>query len=85
MPRKNLPALVQAMILLPLFLWAAWAVASEKLESFLALPLSTVESGCALLGASLMELFWKSTAVFLAFGAASIRSTTARLGSTSGW
>jgi flagellar biosynthesis protein FlhB len=69
LPRQNLPALVQAMVLLPLFLWAAWAVSSEKLEAFLALPLSTVESGCGLLAASLMDLFWKSTAVFLAFGA----------------
>jgi len=69
LPRQNLPSLLQAVILLPLFLWAAYAVARENLDVFLALPLGRVESGCGLLGASLMELFWKSAAVFLGFGA----------------
>ncbi len=69
LPRQNLPSLIQAVILLPLFLWAAYAVVREKLDLFLALPLQTVEKGSALLGASLMELFWKSAAVFLVFGA----------------
>jgi flagellar biosynthetic protein FlhB len=69
LPRQNLSSVVQAVIMLPLFLWAAWAIVSEKLEAFLALPLTTVESGCGLVAASLMELCWKSTAVFLAFGA----------------
>jgi flagellar biosynthetic protein FlhB len=68
LPRQNLPSLFQAMVLLPLFLWAAYTIAREKLDLFLTLPLQSVESGCALLGASLMELFWKSAAVFLVFG-----------------
>jgi flagellar biosynthetic protein FlhB len=68
LPRRNLPSLLQAMILLPLFLWAAYAIARERLDLFLTLPMQSVESGCALLGASLMELLWKSAAVFLAFG-----------------
>ncbi|MBZ5585444.1 MAG: EscU/YscU/HrcU family type III secretion system export apparatus switch protein [Acidobacteriia bacterium] len=69
LPRQNLPSLLQAVVLLPLFLWAAYVVARDKLEVFLTMPLATAESGSALLGASLMELFWKSAAVFLAFGA----------------
>ena len=39
LPRQNLPALLQAVILLPLFLWAVYAIARDKLEGFLALPL----------------------------------------------
>jgi flagellar biosynthesis protein FlhB len=69
LPRQNLPALMQAVIMLPLFLWAAYAVAREKLDAFLMLPLGGVESGAALLGSSLIELLWKAAAVFLVFGA----------------
>ena len=69
LPRQTLPSLLQAMVLLPLFLWAVWAIARDKLEAFLALPLGSVESGVGFMGASLMELFWKAAVVFLGFGA----------------
>ena len=69
LPKQNLPALFQAAILLPLFLWAVYAIARDKLEAFLALPLESVESGCGFIGSSLMELFWKAAVVFLVFGA----------------
>ena len=32
-PKQNLPSLVQAMVLLPVFLWAVYVVARDKLES----------------------------------------------------
>src|ERR1017187_10441859 len=63
--KQNLPSLAQALVLLPMFLWAVWVVAREKLDTFLELP---VESGFSLIGTSLMELFWKAAAVFLMFG-----------------
>lgn len=69
LPRQNLPALLQAVVLLPVFLWAAYAIARDKLEAYLSLPLQSVESGCRLIAASTMELFWKAAAVFLVFGA----------------
>jgi flagellar biosynthesis protein FlhB len=69
LPRQNLPALLQAVVLLPVFLWAAYAIARDKLDTFLSLPLQSVESGCRLIAASTMELFWKAAAVFLVFGA----------------
>src|SRR5579871_4546221 len=43
LPRQNLPALLQASVLLPIFLWAAYVVARDKLDGFLALPLESVE------------------------------------------
>jgi flagellar biosynthetic protein FlhB len=68
LPRQNLPSLLQAVVLLPLFLWAAYTIAREKLDAFLALPLQSVESGCGLIAGALMELFWKAAGVFLVFG-----------------
>ena len=68
LPRQNLPSLLQAMALLPLFLWAVYVVARDRLAAFLALPLGSVEGGFALLAGSLMTLFWKAAGLFLAFG-----------------
>jgi len=69
LPKQNLPSLFQALILIPVFLWAVYVIARDKLDAFLSLPLQATETGFGLLGASLMDLFWKAAAVFLAFGA----------------
>jgi flagellar biosynthesis protein FlhB len=69
LPKQNLPQVAQAALLLPLFLWAVYVVAREKLETILTLPLASVEGGYRFLSGSLMELFWKAGAVFLIFGA----------------
>lgn len=68
LPRQNLQALGQAALMMPLFLWAAYAVAREKLEVFLTLPMAAVENGARALGSSVMELFWKAAMVFVVFG-----------------
>jgi flagellar biosynthesis protein FlhB len=68
LPKQNLPALGQAVLLLPIFLWAVWVVGREKLDVFMALPLQSVESGLNLIASSLMELFWKAAGVFLVVG-----------------
>lgn len=68
LPKQNLPAVGQAILLLPIFLWAVWVVARDNLDAFLALPLQSVESGFELISHSLMELFWKAAAVFMIFG-----------------
>ncbi|HEY1338606.1 MAG TPA: EscU/YscU/HrcU family type III secretion system export apparatus switch protein [Bryobacteraceae bacterium] len=69
LPQQNLPALVQAMILLPIFCWAVYAIARDRLDAFMALPLQSVESGAGVIAGNLMELFWKTAAVFMVFGA----------------
>ena len=69
LPRQNLSSLLQALVLLPVFLWAVYTVAREKLEAFLTLPLASVESGSALITSCLMELFWKAAFAFFVFGA----------------
>jgi flagellar biosynthetic protein FlhB len=68
LPKQNLPSLGQAIVLLPLFLWAVYAIASDKLEGFLALPLQSAESGFGFIGNTLMELFWKAAGVFVVVG-----------------
>jgi flagellar biosynthesis protein FlhB len=68
LPKQNLPTLIQSVILLPLFLWAVYVIARDKLDGFLALPLQSASSGWAFLGGSLMQLFWKASGVFLVFG-----------------
>lgn len=69
LPRQNLTQLVHAMLLLPLFLAAVWAVASENLESFLRLPLLDVARGTARLGEAVEALLWRAAALFLLIGA----------------
>ena len=78
LPKQNLPMLMQAVIMLPLFLWAVYAMARNKLDGFLALPLESVESGSAFIGGSLMELLWKAAGVFLVFGAVDLIRQTHR-------
>jgi flagellar biosynthetic protein FlhB len=68
LPSQNIPAVVQAALMLPVFLWAVYVVAREKLELFLSLPFQSVDSGFAVLGGSLMELFWKAAGVFIVVG-----------------
>jgi flagellar biosynthetic protein FlhB len=68
LPRQNLSSLVEAAVLIPLFLWAVFVVVREKLDAFLALPMGSIGSGCALLAGSLFELFGKAAGLFLVFG-----------------
>jgi len=69
LPGQNLASVAQALIMLPLFLWAVYVVARDKMELLMTLPLASVENGWRVLGSSLMELGWKAAGVFLAFGA----------------
>jgi flagellar biosynthetic protein FlhB len=68
LPRQNLSAFLQAGLLLPLFLWAVYVVARDKLDALLVLPLAGLEVGWRFLGVTLMGLFWKAAGAFLVFG-----------------
>jgi flagellar biosynthetic protein FlhB len=68
LPRHNWNALIEALILLPVFLGAVYLIARDKLETFLSLPLTSVEHAAGFIAGSLMELFWKAAGVFLIFG-----------------
>jgi flagellar biosynthesis protein FlhB len=68
LPRQNLPALVQAMILLPLFGGAVYAMTMDQLNVFLLLPLASLGAGVRQVAATLQSLIWKAAAVFFIFG-----------------
>jgi flagellar biosynthetic protein FlhB len=67
-PEQNVPALIQALIMLPLFAGAVWAVAIEELDTFVRLPLAPFDSAIRHVGASLMSLVWKGAGLFFIFG-----------------
>jgi flagellar biosynthetic protein FlhB len=68
LPQQNLPQFFQALVLLPLFGLAVWAIASENIGSLLRLPLATVETGTAQVAGSIRDLLWKAVGLFLLVG-----------------
>jgi flagellar biosynthetic protein FlhB len=69
LPRQNVPALLQAMIMLPLAAVTVYAMARQNLASYLALPFQGVEAGALTVAQSLLALLWKAAMVFVVFGA----------------
>jgi flagellar biosynthetic protein FlhB len=67
--RQNVPAFFQALILLPVFAFALWGIVQPNLESFLRLPLASVESGAARVSEAFHDLLWKAAFVFFLIGA----------------
>ncbi len=68
LPNQNLPAAVQAVILLPLFGFAIYAVVTEQLDTYMSLPLASLTAGLAQVTGSLQALLWKGAALFFIFG-----------------
>lgn len=68
LPRQNRQAFLQAILMLPLFAWALWAVVAENLDAFMTLPLVGLASGLRTVGRSLADLLWRSAGVFLVYG-----------------
>jgi flagellar biosynthetic protein FlhB len=68
MARQNLWALAKALVMLPLFGAVVWAIASDNLESYLAMPLTSVEAGARRLADSLLGLLWRAAGAFVVLG-----------------
>jgi flagellar biosynthesis protein FlhB len=68
LPRQNLPALLQAAVMLPVFGWTVYMLVKDDFVGFLSLPLQSAASGAAFAGASIQALLWKASLVFLVFG-----------------
>ncbi|MCC6858215.1 MAG: EscU/YscU/HrcU family type III secretion system export apparatus switch protein [Bryobacterales bacterium] len=69
LPRQNLTQFFQALLLLPLFCGAVYAVARDNLDAFLQLPFAGVESGIRFTFSALESVLWKAAALFLVWGA----------------
>jgi len=69
LPRQNIPALLQALVMLPVFGSAVYFLLRDDFQAFLSLPLKSVAAGAAQVGSSIQTLMWKASFVFLTFGA----------------
>jgi flagellar biosynthetic protein FlhB len=69
LPRQNIPALLQAAVILPLAAMTVYAMARQNLPAYLAFPFQGVEAGARTLTGSLLTLLWKAATVFVVFGA----------------
>jgi flagellar biosynthetic protein FlhB len=68
LPRQNIAAAVQSLILLPVFAWAIYTVAASQAERFFALPLASVRVGLFEITGQFQGLLWKAAGIFLVFG-----------------
>ncbi len=68
LPRQNVPALLQAIVMLPVFGAVVYGVASRESQMLFSLPMQHLESGMAQVATSALGLLWKAAAVFVVFG-----------------
>lgn len=78
LPRQNAPALVQALILLPVFAAAVYGVVAEHLDRFVSLPFTTVRAASSQVFETLRGLLWKAAALFFVFGCVDLFRETRR-------
>jgi len=68
LPRQNVPALIQALVMLPVFGFAVYAISRDHFAENFVLPLEGVEMGARQIGASLTTLLWRGAGLFMLFG-----------------
>jgi flagellar biosynthetic protein FlhB len=68
LPRQNIPALLQAVVMLPVFSASVYFLVRDHFTVFLTLPLRSALSGAVEVGRTLESLLWKAAALFLIFG-----------------
>jgi flagellar biosynthetic protein FlhB len=69
LPKQNIPAAMQAMVMLPVFGLAVYYLVRDRFEIYLTLPLRAVQAGTIEMGGSIEALLWKASFVFVVFGA----------------
>jgi flagellar biosynthetic protein FlhB len=68
LPRQNIPALIQAAIMMPVFGACVYLICRNHMSEYFLLPLQGVETGAHQVGASLTALLWRGAGLFLVFG-----------------
>ena len=68
LPRQNLPAFGQAMVILPLCGYAVYLIARERIDGLMLLPLQGVPAGTRVIGDSILTLLWRAAGLFVVFG-----------------
>ena len=69
LPKQNIPAALQAIVMLPVFGMAVYYLVRDHFETYLSLPLRAVQAGTLELADSIQALLWKASFVFVIFGA----------------
>lgn len=68
LPQRNLIAMLQSLVLLPIFAFAIYAVVGSQAEQFMLLPLATLRTGIFAVSDQIKGLLWKAAGIFLLFG-----------------
>ena len=69
MPKQNLPSLLQAMIMIPVFGLSVYYLVADNFTGFLSLPLRSVPAAASHVAGVIQSLLWKASFVFVVFGA----------------
>ena len=68
LPKQNLPAVLQACLMLPLVGYAVWYVMRDKAAESFQMPMRGLEAGIASLGTAMQQLLWRVAALIVVFG-----------------
>ncbi|HUS04938.1 MAG TPA: EscU/YscU/HrcU family type III secretion system export apparatus switch protein [Bryobacteraceae bacterium] len=68
LPANNIPAVIQAAVMLPIFGLAVFLIVQDNYSEFLSLPLGSMQSGASRVAATLANLLWKAAFALLLFG-----------------
>jgi len=69
LPRQNLAALLQAVIMIPVMSAVLYVLVRDNFDSYFLLPLRSISSGALLVATSIQTLLWKASMLFVVFGA----------------
>lgn len=69
LPKQNLPAFLQAVIMLPVFGAAVYYLVADNFADYLSMPLRNVSLSASQMGVFIDKLLWKASFLFLVFGA----------------
>jgi flagellar biosynthetic protein FlhB len=68
LPKQNLPQFLQAVVLLPMLLYATWLVIQRNLNISMRLPYMSVRAGVDEMGRAVSDLLWTAAYLLLAWG-----------------
>ncbi len=69
LPKQNMPALLQAVLILPVCGYAVYLIARERIDSLLLLPLQGIQAGTRVVGDAVSMLLWRAAGLFIVLGA----------------
>jgi flagellar biosynthetic protein FlhB len=69
LPSQNIPAVLQAIAMIPVFGAAVYFIVRDRFETYLTLPLRSIPTAISEVAESLETLLWKAGFVFVVFGA----------------